>query len=189
MRIAMPNPLSVSAPAAPLPARAGDGGSMGPQYGTQQFAKWDAGDVGPRDLVDALKTGSLWRISVFGNVYVSIYYGTSHNRAIEQLQAPVVLTLPGQVVVKAWPRDNEGAECVVTLTQATAGGLSHARKYVDAGAGPAVDLDAGACRFVALEASTLTISGQAVTVPALSTVPLVSGSSLDTGSGFQEFEA
>jgi hypothetical protein len=52
-----------------------------------------------------------------------------------------------------------------------------------------VNLDPGAVDFFALTASTLTISGAAVVVPALQIVPLVSGSTLDTGSGFQEFEA
>lgn len=183
----MPEPLPVSRPGYPVP-RDMPQGQMGPDYGTQQFAKWASGDVKPRQVLDTLKAGALWRISLFGNVYASILYGTSHSRAIESLQAPLVITVPGQVLVTAWPRDTNGAECVVTLTQATAGALSQARKFVD-DAGGAIALDAGAVRFFALEASSLTISGQVVAVPACQSVPLVSGSVLTTGSGFQEFEA
>ncbi len=178
--------MPVSAPPSPQPPP--PPGDAGPQYGTQAFYEWAPGEVDERGILDCRKSGSLWRVSVFGNLLVSINYGTSHNREILELQAPVVITLPGQVNVRVKPRDDQGTTGVVTLTQATAGALSQARKFVDRG-GADVTLDGGACRYVALTASTLTISGAAVVVPALATVPLVAGSVLTAGSGFQEFEA
>jgi hypothetical protein len=187
MRIQFPDPRVVSSPATPARPHPNQG-EMGPKYGTQQFANWAPGEVDPRQVLDTMKAGALWRISVFGHVLVTVMYGTSHNRAIENLQAPVVITVPGQAIVTATPRDSEGTTCVVTLTQATAGALSQARKFVARG-GADVDLDEGACRYFALTASTLTISGAATVVPALSVVPLVAGSVLTSGSGFQEFEA
>jgi hypothetical protein len=75
--------------------------------------------------------------------------------------------------------------CGVTLTQATAGARSILRRFIS---GPAAfELDAVA--FTALAASVVSVSGVgAIAVPALSTVPLVAGATLTSGSGFQEFE-
>lgn len=183
----MPDPLPVSGPAqreAP-----GWNGNTGVIYGTQQFAIWKPGDVGSRQVCDAMKPEALWRFSAFGPVRITIDYGTQGSRKLLSLQAPVVLTIPGQFTATATPLNGTGERvCAVTLTQATAGARAIARNFVDAGGG-AVALDQGAVDYWALTASTLTISGAAVAVPALSIVPLVSGSVLNTGSGFQEFEA
>lgn len=188
-RTYLPGPAHVSPPAAPAPAGA-PANNMGPTFGIQRYTKWAPGDSTPKQIVDATRADALWRLSVHGAVFVTVLYGTTRAREIQRLQAPVVITIPGQFLAVASPIDvDAGAEATVALTQATAGALSQARKFVDAGGGPAVDLDVGAVRFVALTASTLTISGAAVVVPALQSVPLVAGSSLNTGSGFQEFEA
>lgn len=178
---------SVSVPGGSAPAGA-PVGNMGEQYGIQQSAIWLAGDVTPRQLIDARKARSLWRISIFGSLFVTLAYGTSKNRSIVELLAPVVMTVPGQLTVTARPLDDEGASAVVTLTEATAGAPSQARNFVVRGAVD-VALDDGAVRYFALTASTLTISGAAAVVPACSWVPLVAGSVLTAGSGFQEFEA
>lgn len=185
--IAFANPLPVSGRAHPQPPGA-PVGDMGAEYGIQSFRQWAAGELDARQVLDVRKADALWRISIVGNVIATFDYGTSHNRALLALQAPVVITIPGQVTVTATPRDDLGTTCVVTLTQATAGALSNARKFVARGAVD-VALDEAACRYFALTASTLTISGAAVVVPALSVVPLVAGSVLTAGSGFQEFEA
>lgn len=174
----------VSGRAEPQPC--GYAGNTGPIYGTQQKATWKVGQTDARQVCDALKCDALWRLSVHGNVTVKISYGTQGTREIS-LQAPVVLTIPGQFTATATPNDGNGAECVVTLTQATAGARAIARRFVAAPAGD-VTLDPDAVDFFALVASTLTVSGQAVAVPALAIVPLVSGAVLHTGSGFQEFE-
>lgn len=182
----LPQPANVSAPAQAQPR--GAVGNTGVIYGTQQRAVWAAGQTDARQVCDALKPQALWRFSCFGRVSLTIDYGTQANRAILNLLAPVVLTIPGQFTATATPIDDAGAEAVVTLTQATAGARGIARRLLDAGAGPALALDVGAVSFFALNACTLTISGVAVVVPALAVVPLVAGSLLNTGAGFQEFE-
>lgn len=158
----------------------------GPLYGTQSKAVWAAGDTSEKQVCDTIKGNHLWRFSAFGNVTLSIVYGTLMTRQIVDLQAPMVLEIPGQFTATAKPRTEEGATCRITLTKATGGVKSAARRFVTA-AGGAVLLSDDAVDFFALIASTLTISGQAVVVPALQIVPLVAGSSLDTGAGFQEF--
>lgn len=176
-------PVPVSGyPAQPPPA--GSVGNTGVVYGTQQRAIWAPGDTKARQVCDVIKATALWRFSAFGNVTITIDYGTRDNRKILELQAPVVITLPGQFTATATPLDAEGAECRVTLTQATAGARSQARRLAT---GPET-LSPDAVDFFALDACTLTISGVAVAVPALAIVPLVAGSVLNTGNGFQEFE-
>lgn len=193
MRVVLPGPVPPVAarPWGPPPVSAAN--EMGPSYGVQSLATWAEGESDTKQVIDTLRAGALWRISVFGEVLVNVHYGTQANRHILELQAPVVMTLPGQVSIEvrpvAVPGEGESVSCEVTLTQATAGARPHARKLADASGG-VVALDDGAVSFTALTASTLTISGiSAVAVPALSTVPLVAGSTLDTGSGFQEFDA
>jgi len=187
LRVVVPGPANVSQPAWAQPAGL-PVGNMGADYGIQVFAKWDAGDIKARDVIDVRRADALWRLSAFGNVLLTVAYGTKKKRAITDLQAPLVITVPGQFILTATPRDDQGTTCVVALTQATAGAISMARKFVARG-GADVALDDGALRYFALTASTLTISGAAVVVPALGLVPLVAGSVLTSGSGFQEFEA
>lgn len=183
----LPGPHVVSSPAAPAPPHV-PVGDMGTAYGIQQFVNFLPGDVVPKQVIDTRRSEALWRVSVFGNVLLNLAYGTTKKREIFGLQAPLVITVPGQLTVTATPRDDAGTTCIVTLTYATAGAIANARKFV-ARAGVDVPLDAGAVRYFALTASTLTISGAAVVVPALQLVPLVAGSVLTGGSGFQEFEA
>lgn len=166
------------------------GGSSGATYGTVNRAKWAAGDNEEKQIISTDRSAMLWRISVFGPVTVRIDYGTVMRQPLTLLASPVVMTIPGSASVYVTPSDPEHAAiaCKATLTAASAGARAHARKIIDAGAG-AVLFEESAVNFVALTASTLTISGIAVVVPALSAVPLVAGSRLDTGSGYQEFEA
>jgi hypothetical protein len=176
-------PVPVSGyPAQPPPL--GSVGNTGGVYGTQSSKVWAPGDVTPIQVCDVLKATALWRFSAFGRVRIHISYGTRANRQLIALQAPVVITLPGQFTATATPIDDQGAECRVTLTQATAGARSQARKLAT---GPE-NLADDAIDFVALNACTLTIAGVAVAVPALGVVPLVAGSVLNSGNGFQEFE-
>jgi hypothetical protein len=162
-------------------------GNTGPIYGTQSSHVWAAGQVDPRQVIDSLKSHSLWRFSVFGNVALQILYGTQATQQINAL-APCVFFLPGQVVVLATPRNAEGTTCHVTLTPVWGQNRSHCRALLDA-TGGALAFSPDAVRFVALVASTLTVAGIAVAVPALAECPLVTGSVLNTGTGFQEFEA
>jgi hypothetical protein len=180
-------PQVATPPAAPPPA--GMPHEAGPSYGIQSLRSWDAGDVGAKEIAEAGRAVFLWRLSVFGAVDVDLTYGTKMNRALTGLRAPVVLTIPGQFVALARPFNAEhtGVTCEVTLTQASGSARSQARNFIDQATGGA--LDPSAVSFVALTASQLNISGAVVNVPALSSVPLVSGAVLVSGSGFQEFEA
>jgi hypothetical protein len=179
-------------PISPPPANAPHSGSVGEAHGLQSKRIWVAGAVDERQIIDAVRALSLWRVSVFGDVLVRVDYGTGMKGGnFVALRTPLVMTIPGQAQLYAQPRDPEhtGVICKVTITPATAGARSQARKVLNAGAGPALAFDDDAVSFFALTASALTISGLAVAVPALSAVPLVQGSVLNTGSGFQEFEA
>jgi len=176
-------PVPVSGmPAQPPPQRAV--GNTGVIYGTQQSTIWQPGKTDARQVCDAMKPAAMWRFSAFGRCTITIDYGTQGNRKIFALRAPVVITLPGQFTATATPIDDQGAECRVTLTQATAGARSQARNLAT---GP-VALSDDAVDFFALDACSLTIAGVVVAVPALQIVPLVAGSVLTSGSGFQEFE-
>lgn len=185
----MNEPLPVSRPPAPnwTPAVPNDPKSVGDRYGLQTRGAWLPGDVSRKQVIDSLLAVSLWRVSVSGPVLLDITYGTSAQRSLVDIEAPLVFTVPGMVQVYARPSDvdHEGVQCRVTLTPATAGGFSQCRKLATS---PAT-LDDAAVRFTALVASTLTISGVVTVVPALSTVPLTAGALLTAGSGFQEFEA
>ncbi len=189
MRVVLPSPSVVSPPGYSYPPGA-PVGDMGVDYGIQRFGIWKAGDVVPQQLIDVRRAEALWRVSAFGPVSLSLGYGTTKRRQVSGLLAPLVITVPGQLELTAAPLDpdHHGVSCIVTLTQATAGAFANARKFVSRTLADVV-LDVGAVRYVALTASTLTISGAAVVVPALSIVPLVVGSVLTGGSGFQEFEA
>jgi hypothetical protein len=186
LRMVLPGPDPVSPPAAPYPPRP-PVGDMGKEYGIQQFGRWAAGDVTPKQLIDVRRADLLWRISCFGPVVFTLAYGTTKKREIADLQSPLIITVPGQLSLTATPlaHPDSDVSCIVTLTEASAGALSNARKYTDTvGA-----LDAGAVRFVALEATSLNVAGQVVVLATSQFVPLVAGSVLVSGSGFQEFEA
>lgn len=184
----MHDPLPVSRPPAPnwTPHVPNNPDSVGERYGTQSRGAWAAGDVSRKQVVDARLAVSLWRVSVAGPVLLDVQFGTSALRQILDIEAPLILTAPGEVQIYARPRDpaHTGIECRVTLTPATAGS-SQCRKLATAPA----SLEEGAVRFTALIASTLTISGVVTAVAALAVVPLTAGALLTAGSGFQEFEA
>lgn len=183
--IYLPGPVPVSGTAAAPPPQ-GMVGNTGVIYGTQVFRQWAPGDTSEKQVLDvAAKSSALYRISVFGRVVLKVIYGTQKTREILRLQAPVVMTIPGQITIIATPLDANGATCEVTLTQATAGARGIARLLAT---GP-VNLSNDAVAYTALTASNLTISGIVTAVPALATVPLVAGSVLNSGDGFQEFEA
>jgi hypothetical protein len=176
----------VSGPPQPI----GPGGSSGPRYGSLSKAKWAVGDVTEKEIITVTRADLLWRVSVFGPVLLRVDYGTTMRRQFALLRAPLVMTLPGQVFVYAAPVSDQhtGIECTATLTAASSGARAICRHIVTSLPG-AVALNNDAVSYFALTASTLTIAGFAVVVPALSAVPLVSGSVLNTGSGYEEFEA
>lgn len=171
---AVPNPLA---------------NNTGRQYGFQQSRTIAAGDARPQPVIDEVRADFVWRFSVFGRVFVRVTYGTNMTRQFVDLLAPVVMTIPGQLNVEVRSVDPDvDTPFSVTVTQATGGARAIARSALDAGAG-AVALSDDAAFYTALSASTLTIAGLPVSVAASLTVPVVAGSTLLTGTGFQEFEA
>jgi hypothetical protein len=204
------DPLPVSGrPAQPPPQEAV--GNTGRIYGTQARMVWDPGQIDPRVVCDSIKALSLWRFSAFGRVTVTIGYGTQGTREISSLRTPLVLTIPGQFTATATPIDSLGTICTVTLTPATAGTRSIARRFVtttlaatlsaqlEQATEPGnedrhhhvhpVNLDDDAAYFYALTPASLTIAGIPVYATPFQTLPLVAGSILMSGAGFQEFEA
>ena len=189
-------------PVSPPPWDPPSPGTRATPIGLQRTAKWRAGDGGhEKQLIDCAQASPfLYRISVFGPVYVRITYGTLSNRHLGTspqplspgtqllLRTPLIATLPGQIGVYATPID-DGVDTIATCTvaHASGGALSQIRSVINS-TGGAVAFEPDAVRYVALQASTLLISAIAVAVPALSSVPLVLGSSLQTGIGYQEFE-
>jgi hypothetical protein len=161
----------------------------GPTYGFQQSRTIPAGDARSQPVIDEVRAEFLWRFSIFGRVFVRVTYGTLQTRQFVDLLAPVVMTVPGQLNVEVRAVDPQSeTPFSVTVTKATGGARAIARSALDAGAG-AVALSDDAAFYTALSVSTLTIAGLPVTVAASQTVPVVAGSSLVTGTGFQEFEA
>jgi len=170
-----------SPPASPQ-ARSGNGGTP---YGWQQSRTIPAGDAREQQAIDEVDAEFLWRFSVFGRVLVRVVYGTTATREFVDLQAPVVMAVPGKLAVYVRSADtNSDQPFQVTCTKATGAARSQARRAITA-AGP---IDDDAASFTALVASTLTVAGQAVILAAGQTVPLVAPSSLVAGAGFQEFE-
>lgn len=163
-------------------ARSGDGGTP---YGWQQSRTIPAGDAREMHVIDEVNAEFLWRFSVFGRVLVRVVYGTSSTREFVDLQAPVVMAVPGKLAVYVRSADTQAEQPFqVTCTKATGAARSQARKLITV-VGPLSD---DAASFTALTAATLTVAGQAVILTAGQTVPLVAPSSLVAGAGFQEFE-
>lgn len=193
MRRVLPGPVPPVAAAPWVPPPVAAANEMGPQYGIQRIASWSEGETDPKQIIDVIRAPALWRISVFGgDVLIDVHYGTQANRHLMDLRAPLVMTVPGQLSVEVRPRntpeEGETVSCTATLTQATAGERAIARRLHVAG-GVANPFEDDAVSYFALSNSNVTVGGVLVAVPALSSVPLVAGSSLVLGDGFQEFEA
>ena len=173
-------------PGSPPPAIYPANVQPGPDpYGEQSVEVWKEGETDQRSILDKTRGHYLWLVTVTGDVTCDVTYGTKATRVIRGLIAPFKLALPGQVIVYARP--NSPTTCKASLTLATGSGIAEARSIVDS-TGGAVDLDEQAFSYFALTDSTLNIRGIAVVAPALSRVPLVAGSQLATGSGYQEYQ-
>ena len=153
--------------------------------GEQKKEVWTAPDQGWRPLLELMPNNELWRVSIVGDLDVELSWGTSSRRVLV-LAAPVMGDLAGNVSARARPRTTEGATGEVSATNSSGAGPQELRSIV-VRVGADVPLHEFATRFVAFVASTLTIRGTAVTLAATQSIPLVSGSVLTSGSGFQEF--
>jgi hypothetical protein len=161
-------------------------------YGIQTAQVWEIGQSGARSLLDTVPNCWLWRLSVTGDVVITLTWGTRATRTLT-LDAPLVADLPGNVAVVVAPRVSPAAAKVTalcTLTEVRAASSSSVlRRFVPAPGGAGAALHDDAARFVALAASSVTIRGVAVALVAGQSIPLVSGSTLDAaGTGYLEFE-
>lgn len=141
-------------------------GTNGPVYGEQQVARWETGDVSQKPLLDVGAAASLWRLSVQGNLLVTIIWGTSRQFKLTDLATPLVGYFPGNLDVTARPRDPEhqGLISTLTLTPTTAPGRSNLRRVIAAeGAGTAIPIDAITMQTIGLTAS-VTQNGNPTTV-------------------------
>jgi hypothetical protein len=152
-------------------------------YGSQSVRTWTAADVEPKDLLDAMRSEFLWRVSVQGeNLVLQLVYGTQATIRLDALRLPFVGFVPGQAQLLASKLDPaQPANARVTLTAAT-GGLSTVRAVAGVGA-----LPTNAASYTALTASTLTVAGFAgIAVAVGATLPLVAPSIVTVGDGILE---
>ncbi len=168
--------------------------TVGPEAAFQSKEEWLPGQLDSRPVLSATKIGLMpWRVTVLGeNVSIDISYGTSGNLRLVGLRPPIRVTLPGSCDVYAQPIPQDAptaAFCKVTCIPVTSGCCeSECRKLVTAAAA----LDVLACRFVALEASSVRVGpvGASILVAlnTLDKVSLIAGSALVSGGGFLEYE-
>lgn len=154
-------------------------------WGVQSTCVWEPGDTSVLPILDARHCNEGgWRVSLVGDVKVQAVWGTMGNRRVLDFDAPLFAQFTGQVALYVRARVVEaGARATVTLAPATSGFDNDFRRLVT-DAGP---LDDAYSDYQALTASVVTIRGTAVNVPALSKVPLVSGSVLTSGVGYVRF--
>lgn len=173
-------------PALPFPQPAHD---MGVVHGIQSKRSWKPGDNHKQTAIDARRASNLWRVTAFGPevLAVDLKFGPQCTITLTGLALPLRVSAPGQFQLIAYPtadHDDE-LELNVTMTPATSGGLIEARRIKTvAGA-----FDINAVRYTALTASTVSIRGIGpLAVGVLESVALLAGSSLVTGSGYEEFD-
>lgn len=178
-------------PASPRPGDEPAFGGVGKVHGIQSICTWDPGDTRPQSPIEEVLAQNLWRVTCFGpeNMTADLLYGTKANLRVSGIALPFRASVPGQVQIICKPVSVSDVKLEVraSATPATSGGLIELCSLVTRG-GADVPLNPDAFRFTALVASTLTIRGVAVAVPALQSVRLVAGSVLTTGTGYQEFD-
>ncbi len=169
------------------------GSALGPQAGIQSKERWSAAESDDRPLLTAQRAPHLWRITLHGeNVRFRVSWGTSANIVVSDVIPPARFVVPGAVDVYARPLELETplpAHAEVTLTPATSGTDAIMRSLMF---GNNLALDPNAVRFVALAATVVQVGsgGSAfnVNLNVNESVLLVSGSTLTSGGGYQEFE-
>jgi len=176
-------------PASPGPAwpPASPMHNTGKSHGIQLFPKWAPGETKKKGLVDDLRAANLWRLVIVGGsaMRVDIKFGTEKTITLTGLSLPLRCSVPGQLTVEAYPFEAQDTEQSVraTLTPATSGGLIEMRRPAAVGA-----FADEAFAYFALTASVLNIRGIVTAVAALQRVPLLAGSSLTSGDGYEEFD-
>lgn len=173
------------APALPFPYPAH---LLGKAHGIQLYPKWAPGQTDKKGIVDDLLAANLWRLVIVGGeaMRVDITYGTGKTITLRGLSLPLRCSVPGQLSVEAYPFEAQETQQSVraTLTPATSGGLIEMRRPI---VGAATFADE-AFAYLALTASVLNIRGVVTAMAALQRVPLLAGSLLTSGSGYEEFD-
>jgi hypothetical protein len=169
-----------------VPAWSGAGqSSNADSFGFQAREVWVAGETDSRPILSCMAhQGGSWRVSVVGDLTIDAIWGSLGTRRLVTMDTPLVATFAGKVDLSARPRTDQGASAIVTVAPAWSGELRDFRRLI-VGAGQPIEPDWSTYR--ALTASVVNIRGTVVNVPALSTVPLVSGSVLTSGTGYLEF--
>jgi hypothetical protein len=154
----------------------------------QASEEWLAGQTDQRQLVDAvLNDAGAWRVSIVGDVVISATWGSKGTRKLVQMDAPLIASFPGQVTITAVPRTSAGARAVATLAPSWTGYLTDFRRLLVHPGGAAIPFEPDWSHYHALTASVVNVRATAVAVPALSRIPLISGSELVSGAGYLEF--
>jgi len=173
------------APALPYPQPSNE---IGEAYGIQCKHTWKPGKVERFPVFDQIRAKNLWRMVLYGSpaVRVDIGFGSKATFNFLGLSLPLRCTVPGQLSVECYLTEAQDAEQMVggTLTPATSGGLIELRRLVTG----TVALDERAMQYFALTASSVNVRGTVVAVPALSSLPLLSGSTLVSGTGYEELD-
>ena len=161
-------------------------GNLGEQYGIQSTCNWQANDNRRQALIDVLRAPNLWRVSVFGDVVLKITWGTGAGFIAENVQTPLVATFPGSVTIEATPKNPATpTEASATLTEATGAGES---KFAQLIQGPA-NLVAQVVRVTALNACVLNVGGVAVALNAGDLLPIISNTTVTSGTLLAHLEA
>ncbi len=175
-----------SPPPAVMPP-AGSSRSGGEPYeGTQNEQEWKAGEVDQRGIIDGVRKGGLYRLTLVGvNVSCTLRYGTNATLELYGMRTPLILTLPGNIGVSAKPLSDAGASISATLVRVTASSAQQGRRYrKDAGA-----FDPGVSSFFTYELCSMVIDGNPYpNVPAFTRIPLIQPAILVSGSGLEEFD-
>lgn len=167
-------------------------------YGFQATARFLPTDAKPKQVVDAMNRFrlSLWRVAAHPaepgvRWDLRLIYGTASTLSLNNIEAPLVAYVPGNLQLYALPVSRPEGQTVaihVSLKPVNGYNLQHVRTRAVAGISP-VDLPGSGVRFTALAASTVTVAGVAVVLAAGQTLPLMAPAILGAGgSGIVEHE-
>ncbi len=155
------------------------------EYGLQAPGIWAAGNGDPIVIVDMMRGEWLWAVRVFGEVDLTITYGTSGGARTRRCRAPLAAQIPGNVAITATPINSDTATTCAAMVTKSSGAPSIMRSPPLTA--PA-NLPEGASNFVALTAATVNVNGSAVVLAAGAQLPIQEVSILTVGTGFVEFQ-
>jgi hypothetical protein len=159
--------------------------------GTQQAFTWAPGATDERPIGSFSPSDSLQalsRVSVQGDCLLRLDWGTGQNNVLTNLRTPFVGMIPGRWTLVARPANDLGTTAIVSAVPIGGPTIPFVRQLLNV-IGPALALDARASYAWAMSPCTFTLGGVASgAVPVGTRVPLVAGSTLDTGQASIHFE-